>query len=207
MRSPWCPDTSQASPLCRIMVVHFKWIRLHFWNVIHTFCVVDAEIPCRASSKNWTIFLHDVHSLISGRLHGDVGPFENDDGSMGEYVKPGHVVISLQQLFPHVDVALSLSFPFLHVSPAEVPQVLVIVDPVETICGNESYSALVVVTHCWVSSLAVLVVTICPVKSVALLVFTICPVDSRVLLVFTICLGDSMTFTWPYAIFSKELSW
>ena len=164
---------------------------LHFANTSPAFCRGGVKIPCLGSRKNWPILFHDVQSLISGRLLGVVQPLENNDGAVGEDDKPSHVGKSIQQLFPHVDIALALVL-LLHVSVAEMPQGVVLV---VTICGDVSYSAFVVVTHCRESSLALLVVTICRVKSVALLVLTICPVDSRALLVFTICLGESMSFT------------
>ena len=166
---------------------------LHFANTSPAFCSGGVKIPCLGSRKNWPILFHDVQSLLSGRLLGVVRPLEDNGRAMGEDNKPSHVGKSIQQLFPHVDVALSLVLlRLLHVSVAEMPQGVVLV---VTICGDVSYSAFVVVTHCRESSLALLVVTICRVKSVALLVLTICPVDSRALLVFTICLGESMSFT------------
>ena len=79
------------------------------------------KIPCLASRKNWPIFLHDVKSLLSGRLFGVVRLLEDDDGAMGEDI-------------PHIDVALSLGL-LLHDALAEMLQVVVLV---ATVCGDES---------------------------------------------------------------------
>ena len=92
------------------------------------------KIPCLASRKNWPILLHDVKSLLSGRLFGVVRLLEDDDGAMGEDNKPAHVGKSFQQLLPHIDVALSLGL-LLHDALAEMLQVVVLV---ATVCGDES---------------------------------------------------------------------